>query len=137
MILLDTGPIVALFDPKDGAHKRARVTLQSIREPLVTTVAVLTEAFHLLDPGSQGAAALRAFVSGGGARVFELSDEKLWRAFELMQTYSDQPMDLADASLVVAAESLRTTRVFTLDRSDFTVYRARVGRSLRGFRLVT
>lgn len=137
MILLDTGPIVALFDPKDGAHKRTRVTLQSIREPLVTTVPVLTEAFHLLDPGSQGTAALRVFVSGGGARVFELGDEKLWRAFELMQSYSDQPMDLADASLVVAAESFRTTRVFTLDRFDFAVYRARVGRSLRGFRLVT
>jgi predicted nucleic acid-binding protein len=128
---------VALFDPQDGAHKRARATLRSIREPLVTTVAVLTEAFHLLDPGSQGSAALRAFVRGGGARVFELVDEQLWRAFELMETYGDQPMDMADASLVVAAESLRTTRVFTLDRTDFTVYRARIGRSLRGFRLVT
>jgi len=103
----------------------------------VTTVPVLTEAFHLLDPGSQGSAALRAFENGSGARVFELGDEKLWRAFEPMQTYSDQPMDLADASLAVAAESLRTTSVFTLDRSAFTGYRARLGRSLRGLRLVT
>ncbi len=31
-------------------------------------------------------------------------------------------MDLADASLVVVAQSLRTHRIFTLD-SDFFVYR--------------
>jgi len=31
-------------------------------------------------------------------------------------------MDLADASIVLAAESLRVNRVFTLDR-DFLVYR--------------
>jgi len=45
-------------------------------------------------------------------------------------------MDLADASLVVAAEELRTTRVFTIDRRDFLTYRARVGRKLRPFTLV-
>jgi len=32
------------------------------------------------------------------------------------------PMDLADASLVVTAEILRLSRIFTLD-SDFYVYR--------------
>jgi len=39
-----------------------------------------------------------------------------------MEKYSDIPMDLADASLVAAAESLGLRRVFTLD-SDFRVYR--------------
>jgi predicted nucleic acid-binding protein len=45
-------------------------------------------------------------------------------------------MDLADASLVAAAEDLRTTRVFTIDRRDFLAYRARTGRKLRAFTLV-
>ena len=40
----------------------------------------------------------------------------------LMEQYKDTPMDLADASLVAAAESLRLRRIFTLD-SDFYVYR--------------
>jgi len=34
-------------------------------------------------------------------------------------------MDLADASLVVAAESLGTAKVFTLDYRDFSTYRYR------------
>jgi predicted nucleic acid-binding protein len=42
-------------------------------------------------------------------------------------------MDLADASLVVAAEALRITTVFTVDRRDVATYRARIGRSWRSF----
>jgi hypothetical protein len=136
VILLDTGPLVALFDPRDGAHQRARSTLEAIREELVTTVPVLTEAFHLLGPGSRGAAALRAFILRGGLRVWWLADRSLSRALRLMDEYSDHPMDLADASLVAAAEELRVTRVFTIDRRDFLGYRARVGRKMRSFTLV-
>jgi predicted nucleic acid-binding protein len=41
-----------------------------------------------------------------------------------MAKYKDMPMDLADATLVAAAEALGLTRIFTLDR-DFQVYRWR------------
>jgi hypothetical protein len=44
-----------------------------------------------------------------------------------MDRYADYPMDLADASLIVAAESLRTRKVFSLDRRDFRAYRVRRG----------
>ena len=44
----------------------------------------------------------------------------------LMHDYADTPMDLADASVVAAAETLRQRRVFTVDR-HFYVYRQRLG----------
>jgi predicted nucleic acid-binding protein len=44
------------------------------------------------------------------------------RMRELMRQYKDAPMDLADASLVTAAEWLHVRRVFTLDR-HFRAYR--------------
>lgn len=49
----------------------------------------------------------------------------------LMKKYADLPMDLADAALVhvAAREALHT--VFTLDRTDFGVYRLPGGRRLR------
>jgi hypothetical protein len=50
MILVDTAPLVALFDPKDSRHERCRRVLKKVREPLRTTVPVLTEAFHMLRP---------------------------------------------------------------------------------------
>ena len=40
----------------------------------------------------------------------------------LMAQYQDVPMDLADASLVAAAEEQNLRVVFTLD-SDFLIYR--------------
>lgn len=136
MILVDTGPLVALFDPADDKHKSCRDTLKAIHEPLVTTTPVLTEAFHLLDPASMGSRALQDFVAQRGLGIWFFDDEALVRMFELMRRYADHPMDLADASLVAAAESLRSTRVFTVDRADFSAYRARIGHSWRGFETI-
>ena len=44
------------------------------------------------------------------------------RMAELMNTYRDRPMDLADASLIATAEHFGTKCLFTLD-SDFYIYR--------------
>jgi uncharacterized protein len=136
VILVDTGPLVALFDARDDAHAEAEAILAKIQDELVTTVPVLTEAFHLLGPESRGARALRAFIAGRGLTVWWLGEASLARALRLMEEYDDHPMDLADASLIAAAESLRTTKVFTIDRRDFLAYRARIGRRARAFVLV-
>jgi predicted nucleic acid-binding protein len=127
MILVDTGPLVALFDPQDEQHNRCRSTLKGIREPIVTTTPVLTEAFHMLGPSSIGSDRLREFIEDDGLSVWFLDRASLKRAFELMELYADHPMDLADASLVVAAEALGTRKVFTIDRKDFETYRIRRG----------
>jgi uncharacterized protein len=127
MILVDTGPLVALFDPQDGQHRRCADVLKDIREPAVTTTPVLTEAFHILGPASTGADRLREFIEQGGLSVWFFDRRTLTRAFELMELYADHPMDLADASLVTAAEALGTRRVFTIDRNDFETYRVRRG----------
>jgi predicted nucleic acid-binding protein len=136
VILVDTGPLVALFDPRADSHDSAAQVLARVREPLTTTIPVLAEVFHLLGPSSRGSDALRTFVARAGVVVWYLSPATLKRAFELMEEYADHPMDLADASLVTAAESLKATKIFTIDRNDFTSYRALIGRRLRAFTLV-
>jgi len=127
MILVDTGPWVALFEPKDRYHSRCVKTLKTIREALCTTSPVLTEAFHILQPQSVGSDRLRDFLVQGGASLWDLDHSRLIRAFELMETYRDCPMDLADASLIVAAEALDTRKIFTIDRGDFQTYRIKRG----------
>lgn len=108
MILVDTGPLVALFDPADACP-------------------VLTEAFHLLTPASVGSQRLMDFVDEGGLGVWFLDGPTLFRAFELMVQYANVPMDLADAALVAAAERVGARKVFTIDRTDFGIYRIRRG----------
>lgn len=136
MILVDTGPLVALFDPKDGEHERCARVLKGLRAPLRTTIPVLTEAFHMLGPASIGSDRLRDFVVRRGLAPWFFDETSLTRAFELMELYADHPMDLADASLVAAAESLGTRRVFTVDRNDFETYRLRRGHRHYAFEVV-
>jgi hypothetical protein len=127
LILVDTGPLVALFDPKEGEHPRCREVLRGLTAPLGTTLPVLTEAFHILSPESIGSDRLREFVLQDGLQVLPLERKGLERAFELMEQYRDHPMDLADASLIAAAEAIPTRKVFTLDLNDFSAYRLRRG----------
>lgn len=136
MILLDTGPLVALFDPADDSHRPCVEILKTIVEPLGTTIPVLTEAFHLLSPGSLGAANLIHFIADSGLALWFLDPQTMERAFELMQQYADHPMDLADASLVAMAESENLHKVFTIDRRDFAAYRIKHGHRLRAFELI-
>jgi predicted nucleic acid-binding protein len=136
LILVDTGPFVALFDPRDGEHERCSAELRLVHQPLVTTVAVLTEAFHLLPARTKGAANLRIFIRRGGVSLWFMDATSLQRSLDLMDEYGDHPMDLADASLVAAAEALRTRKIFTLDRSDFSTYRLRRGRTVQAFEIL-
>ena len=136
MILVDTGPLVALFDPQDAQHTRCREVLRTLQEPLFTMVAVLTEAFHMLSPGSYGADRLREFIGRQGLAVWFLDEASLQRAFALMEQYADHPMDLADASLIVAAETLHTRRIFTIDRQDFATYRIQRGHRYYGVDII-
>jgi predicted nucleic acid-binding protein len=137
MILVDTGPLVALFDPQDGQHARCVKALKAIREPILTTTPVLTEVFHMLGPASTGSDRLRDFIETGGLSVWFFDRQALTRAFELMELYADHPMDLADASLVTAAEGLGTRRVFTIDRNDFETYRVRRGHRHQSIQIVS
>ena len=45
------------------------------------------------------------------------------RIRELMDKYSDRPMDLADAALIRVAEREGIRQFFTVDREDFSAYR--------------
>lgn len=126
VVLVDTGPFVALFDPSDRDRDACRACLDSLgRTDVVTTEAVVTEALYLLAFSTRAQRALLEFLASGQPRVEPLGPADWKDAAKLMAKYADLPMDYADATLVVLAERLETSRVFTLDRKDFAVYRVR------------
>jgi uncharacterized protein len=79
--------------------------------------------------GYPAQAALWQLRSSNRLRLYDLSDSEADRMAELMETYRDRPMDLADASLVAAYENLGRIRLFTLD-NDFRIYRLADGSAL-------
>ena len=90
----------------------------------------------MLGPESQGSFRLREFVLRGGVSVWFMDQPGIARCFELMEQYANHPMDLADASLVTAAEGLNIQKVFTIDRDDFSSYRIRHGRRYESFEII-
>jgi uncharacterized protein len=134
MILIDTGPWSHSSIPKTLSTNAAELFFAACRRRMVTTIPVLTEAFCMLKPRSRESNALRDFVARGGLRVGSLTKLVLL-AFELMEMYADHPMDLADASLIVAAETMETRGIFTIDRRDFSTYHIRRGHRLYPFEI--
>jgi len=129
MILIDTGPLVALLHADDQSHDRCVKTLRSLKEPMATVWPVLTEAMYLLNFSWEAQAALWEMIITEVLVILPLDRGDATRIRELMKKYRDLPMDMADAALVRVAERERLRRVFTLDRRDFLVYRpARLGR---------
>ena len=123
MTLVDAGPLVALIHADDRHHQTCREALQSVEEPMMTVWPAFTEAMYLLGFSWTAQDALWQFVHRGALRFLQLDESDEPRMRELMGKYHDLPMDLADAALVRVAERERIRRVFTLDQSDFRVYR--------------
>lgn len=124
MIAVDTGPIVALFDKEDDKYRICRETFKEIREPLVTTWPVVTEAFHLLSFSTDVQDDLWEFIERGTVTVYDLDKALVRICRSLMKQYRDLPMDFADATLVAVSDKENIRTVFTLDK-DFRVYRTK------------
>ena len=120
--LIDAGPIIALFDRSDRFHSKITRFLKEQAFHLVTTWPVLTEASHLLDFDNRAQIAVLEWVYRGGIELFEADLSAVRRIIDLTRKYNDVPMDLADATLVVAAEQLGIRDIISID-SDFYVYR--------------
>ena len=120
--ILDTGPLVAAFRSPADRDPYTRWAIKLIRAlpyPLFTCDAVLTEAAHFL--GSP-AKLLDALQRGLLVSRFD-TQVAAPRLAELIEKYRDQRMDFADACLVYMSEQTKESRVVTIDRSDFLVYR--------------
>ncbi len=124
MALADTGYWLALANRDDRWHERAKAVTQGLDETLVVTWPVLTETCHLL-LSRLGVDAQLAFMAGasGNIRVLEFNTQRLLEMHRLMERYRDLPMDLADASLVLAAEDIGSGRILSTDLRDFHAYR--------------
>ena len=128
-IVVDTGPLVAWFDPDDKHHHRAErwLKLHGAGFKRYTTLAVLTEALHLIDSAGAGAALLE-WIAAGGLVIVAVENADLRAISARMLRYRDTPMDFADASLLWLADRLDTRSVLTIDERGFGAFRLAGGK---------
>lgn len=122
VLLVDSGPLLALADPGHAAHATCTAFLKTYRGRLLTTWAVLNE-FSRRAPAEDSALPLYRWIERGGLELMSLGKDELVSAIDWIERYAEGPMALADASLVVAALKTGSTAVWTLERDTFRSYR--------------
>jgi hypothetical protein len=122
-VLVDAGPLVALLDRRDRDHAATVAAFTTIRDPLITVWPSFAEAMYLLNRSWPAQKALWSRLETHALDLATLDETDAPRMRELMEKYRDLPMDFADAALVRVAEREALTRIFTLDRRHFSIYR--------------
>jgi predicted nucleic acid-binding protein len=134
-MLCDTGPLIAIIDRDDRHHRRCVEALSAMPPAaLVTIWPCLTEAMHLLHRigGLPAQNELWGLLADGLVRLYLPNEAEWQRIHELMNQYGDMPLDMADASLVSAAEQLPDRSLFSIDNRLRAIRLA----SKRGFDVV-
>jgi predicted nucleic acid-binding protein len=123
--IVDTSFLFALADLKDANHQRAVDMAAGMDDLLMLPVTVLPEICYLID-SRLGHAAMRRFidtVASGDLQVESVSRDDLSRVSEVLNQYADAHVDFVDATIVALAERLKVTRILTLDRRHFDLFR--------------
>ncbi|MBM9537087.1 type II toxin-antitoxin system VapC family toxin [Desulfobulbus alkaliphilus] len=120
-ILIDSGPLIALFDASDRYHKESVDFIKQNKHPLITTIASISETLHLLDFNRNAQIDFLEWIGRGGVEIHDIHNKDFHRLKELTEKYRDVPMDFADSCLVYMAEQLNIHTIATIDR-DFTIY---------------
>ena len=132
IVLIDAGPLVAIFDGADPHHARYNAMLADKGVPmqLYTTWPCVVEASHLL--GAVSRLEMLKWVGLGGVHVFPFDAPELLDMTQWMLRYTQVPrseMDFADATLYWLAGETGVTTILTLDVRDFSRYRLPDGRT--------
>ena len=119
--LIDSSPLIALFDRNDKYHLASIDSIKNNSTELVTTLASVTETLHSLDFNRNAQIDFLGWMNVGAVTLEPITSEDLKRIKELTIKYSDLPMDFADACLVFLGEKLNINTIATIDR-DFDIY---------------
>lgn len=130
VVLVDTGPLVAILCREDAQHQRCVDALQGIRDDLATCWPVVTEAVHLLGGRVDRVRRLLSMLSSGAIACVDLPPNAAEWLDAFYAKYAEHAPDLADAALMLIANRDGADSVFSLDQRDFAVYRTPDGRAL-------
>ena len=133
-VLIDSGPLIAIFDTDDNHHIAMLKFLSKYQCCFVSTIAVFTEVSHMLDFNTKAQNDFYKWVMHKGVIINDISQSDMPRLVELTEKYADLPMDFADATLLITAEKTGIREIISLDK-HFDIYRLSTGKKFAAERL--
>jgi hypothetical protein len=127
VVIVDSSAVIAALDRGDPAHSKVSTAISAERATIVIPSATLPEIAFLLSRRHGHVAAAEAIdrVAAGPWKLESIEPADVRRAAELMRQYADARLGFVDSTIVALAERLGTTRIYTLDRRDFSTVRPR------------
>ena len=122
--LIDTGFLLAVLDKNDHRHFGCVNALESEFSPLLPEV-VLSELAYLVlrELGYKVWVSFLRSVANGELPLISATTKDLARSAEILEKYQDSKIDFVDSIIMAIAERLEITRILTVDRRDFGLFR--------------
>ena len=123
--LLDTGFLYATIDLTDSRHFDAMETIGRVRGNVILPVPVITETTYFLSR-NLGLHAVAQFLDNLSFSRFLVENptpEDYIRSAEILRKYNDAKIDFVDVCIFAIAERLNITKILTIDRRHFGMFR--------------
>lgn len=124
--LTDTGFLFAVLNETDPLHTSCAAVIEAEAAPFLPEV-VLTKLAYLVlrDLGYKSLTVFLRSVAAGELPLVATELQDLERAAEILEKYADSKIDFVDCVIMAIAERLNITRILTVDRRDFGLFRPR------------
>jgi len=125
--IIDAGFLYALVDEADEHNFAVTEVMKKYRGRIVLPVPAITETAYLVKKFC-GVTALADFLESLTTIEYEFETptaEDYKRAAEILRKYNDANIDFVDACIVAIAERLNITKILTVDRRHFGIFKPR------------
>lgn len=128
-MIVDTSALLAYFDAGEPDHAATVDAIDRADAPLIVSPYVVAELDYLIATRigvREEIIALRE-LSGGAWELACIEPGELSRVVDIVESYADLDIGVADASNVLFADRHRTTTIATLDHRLFRAVRPLAG----------
>ena len=125
--LMDSGFLYALIDETDVYSRKVKAALETIYEEIIFPVPAITETCYFISKnlGLEKTAAFLEDLPQMNLILETPTAEDYRRTAEILRKYNDANIDFVDACIVAIAERLNVTKILTVDRRHFGIFKPR------------
>lgn len=122
--MLDTGPLISLYNHRDARGKDVACKLKEIQQlkyPVCITLPTIAEAHRriLYDVNGLKARTFLRDITDGTVQILQVTQEDITSAIEIIDRYDDQALTYTDAICMAVMKRYGIIKVLSFDLNHF------------------